>query len=54
MAILPLINRIMRLFKALANTGATRGTSIEKRFEELGLESLQYRWWVVQKAMLLL
>ena len=39
---------------ALANTGALRGTSIEKLFEELGLESLQYGWWVVQKAMLLL
>ena len=30
---------------ALAIIGAIRGTSKEKIFEELGLESLQHRWW---------
>ena len=30
---------------ALAITGAIRGTSKDKLFEELGLESLQHRWW---------
>ena len=30
---------------ALATTGAIRGTSKERLFEELGLESLQRRWW---------
>ena len=30
---------------AVAITGAIRGTSKEKRFEELGLESLQHRRW---------
>ena len=30
---------------ALAITGAIRGTSKKKIFEELGLKSLQHRWW---------
>ena len=30
---------------ALAITGAIRGSSIEKRYQELGLESLQQRRW---------
>ena len=29
----------------LSITGAIRGTSREKLFEELGLKSLQHRWW---------
>ena len=55
MAILSMIKRMMRLFQqkvesiqynaALAITGAMRGTSKEKPFEELGLESLQHRRW---------
>ena len=30
---------------ALVITGSIRGTSKEKLFEELDLESLQHRWW---------
>ena len=30
---------------ALAITGAIHGTSKEEHYNELGLESLQYRWW---------
>ena len=32
----------------LAITGTIRGTSKEKIFEELGLQSLQHRWWYRQ------
>ena len=35
----------MQYNAAVAIAGAIRGTSKEKLFEELGLESLQHRWW---------
>ena len=38
---------------ALAITGAIRGSSREKRYQELGLESLKQRWWFRKRCYFL-